>query len=113
MQYLREIPELDVQTGLRYCMDEEFYKDILKEYMQADKLDKLEQFFAAKDWNNYRTIVHALKSTSLTIGAVVLSEGAKALEMAAAEGDESYIISHHQAVMEQYTSLVEKLQRIL
>ena len=113
MQYLREIPELDVQTGLRYCMDEEFYEDILKEYMQADKLDKLEQFFAAKDWNNYRTIVHALKSTSLTIGAVVLSEGAKALEMAAAEGDESYIISHHQAVMEQYTSLVEKLQRIL
>lgn len=113
MQGLESIPELDIQTGLRYCMDQGLYEEILQEYIQTDKADKLEQFFDAKDWDNYRIIVHALKSTSLTIGAISLSEGAKALEMAAKDGDESYLISHHQAVMEQYTSLLGKLQKIL
>ena len=53
--------------------------------MKSDKAVKMSQFFEGEDWENYRTIVHALKSTSLTIGAVQLSEEAKALEMAAKE----------------------------
>ena len=85
----------------------------MKEYVQADKTAGMEQFFHARDWENYRIIIHALKSTSLTIGAISLSEGAKALEMAARDGDESYIIAHHQSVMEQYVSLLSKLQKIL
>lgn len=113
MQCLEEISELDVQTGINYCMDREFYQEMLKEYVQADKTAGMEQFFHARDWENYRIIIHALKSTSLTIGAISLSEGAKALEMAARDGDESYIIAHHQSVMEQYVSLLSKLQKIL
>ncbi len=113
MQCLGEISELDIQTGLSYCMDKEFYEEMLKEYTQADKVAQMEQFFDARDWENYRTIVHALKSTSLTIGAISLSEEAKELEMAAKAGDESYIISHHQAVMEKYINLLGRLQKIL
>ena len=33
--------------------------------------------------------------------------------VSAMDGDESYIISHHQAAMEKYTSLLNKLQKIL
>ena len=77
------------------------------------KESSLEQFFDAKDWENYRITLHALKSTSLTIGAVALSEEAKALEMAAKNGDESYILSHHQAVMEQYINLLNSLKGAL
>ena len=113
MQRLASIPELDVNTGLDYCMDRDFYEEVLREYMLADKVDKIEQFFNEKDWNNYRTLVHALKSTSLTIGAVSLSDEAKALEMAAKDGDEDYIISHHRAVVEKYRSLSDKLRSIL
>lgn len=113
MQELDEIPELDVPTGLRYCMNKEFYEDMLKEYRKTDKAAQIQQFFDAKDWYNYRTLIHALKSTSLTIGAIELSEGAKALEMAAKDGDENYILSHHQEVMEKYVSLLGKLQKIL
>ena len=79
----------------------------------SDKAVELERFFAARDWNNYKTIIHGLKSTSLTIGAISLSEEAKALEAAAKNGDESYILSHHQGTMENYTSLLGKLQKIL
>lgn len=34
-------------------------------------------------------------------------------EMAAKDGDESYIMAHHQAVMEEYESLLDKLKAIL
>lgn len=113
IQCLEELPELDVPTGLRYCMDKEFYIEILQEYIRSDKLAELERFFDARDWNNYRTVIHGLKSTSLTIGAISLSEEAKALEAAAKNGDESYIMSHHQATMENYISLLGKLKKIL
>lgn len=112
MQYLEEMPELDVKTGLRYCMNKELYEEILQEYVRSDKLAELERFFDARDWHNYRTIIHGLKSTSLTIGAISLSEEAKALEAAAKNEDEGYILSHHQAVMEHYTGLLGKLQKI-
>lgn len=112
-QSLEQISELDVQTGLRYCMDEKFYEEILREYVQSDKTAGLEQFFDARDWDNYSIIIHGLKSTSLTIGAVSLSEEAKALEMAAKSGDENYILPHHPAVMERYINLLDRLQKIL
>lgn len=113
MQSLEAIPELDVQTGLSYCMDEEFYIEMLKEYIHADKLSALGQFFDAGDWNNYCTSIHALKSTSLTIGAVALSEDAKELEMAAKAGEEEYILSHHKEVIEKYINLLSKLVEIV
>ncbi len=114
MQQLEKLEGLDVQTGLLYCMnDEAFYAEMLKEYVKADKVSKLNQFFAEEDWNNYRTTVHALKSTSLTIGAVHLSEEAKALEMAAKEEDTAYIRSHHKEAMEEYTGLTDRMKEIL
>lgn len=114
MQQLEKLEGLDVGIGLSYCMnDEDFYVEMIQEYLKADKTQKGNQFLAEKDWNNYETIVHSLKSTSHTIGAVPLSEEAKALEMAAKEGDENYIMSHHSAVMEKYRNLLNGLQKVL
>ncbi|MGN0132192.1 MAG: ATP-binding protein [Lachnospiraceae bacterium] len=114
MQQLEKLDGLDVQTGLSYCMKEEdFYIEMLTEYLKADKVSKMEQFFAAEDWDNYRTIVHALKSTSLTVGVVHLSEEAKALETAAKEGNLDYIRSHHKDVLEEYISLTDRMKEIL
>ena len=113
MQRLEKIPQLDIKTGLSYCVDNDFYQEMLKEYLQADKTSVLGEFLDEKDWDNYRTLVHALKSTSLTIGAVTLSEEAKALEMAARDGDESYILSHHQSVMIHYIDLLDSLKDAL
>ena len=113
MQQLIQMEGLDVKTGLLYCMDEEdFYLEILKDYMQADKVSTMKQFFAEEDWDNYRTVVHALKSTSLTIGAVHLSEEAKALEMAAKEEDTDYIRSHHKDVLDEYIRLTDRLKEV-
>ena len=114
MHQLEKLEGLDVKTGLIYCMNEEdFYIEMLQEYMKADKASGMRQFFAAGDWDNYRITVHALKSTSLTIGAVHLSEEAKALEMAAKEGDVEFIRSHHDDTLEEYSRLKDRLQEIV
>ena len=114
MQRLESLEGLDVKTGLSYCMNEEdFYVEMLGEYLKSDKVSKLELFFADEDWDNYRTLVHALKSTSLTIGAAHLSEAAKALEMAAKDGDADYIRSHHKAALDEYIELMGRIKEIL
>ncbi|MGN0513806.1 MAG: ATP-binding protein [Lachnospiraceae bacterium] len=114
MQQLEKLEGLDVKTGLSYCMHEEdFYVEILKEYLKADKVSKLKQFYDDEDWDNYAIIVHALKSSSLTIGAVCLSEKAKALEMAAKEGNADYIRAHHKEALEEYIELTDRMKEIL
>ncbi|MDD6492823.1 MAG: ATP-binding protein, partial [Firmicutes bacterium] len=114
LQRLEQLEGLDVKTGLTYCMSEEdFYIEMLQEFLQADKASQLKHFLAEEDWDNYRTTVHALKSTSLTIGAAHLSGEAKALEMAAKEGNMDYIRSHHDGVMDEYKELTDHLKEIL
>lgn len=114
LQRLEQLEGLDVKTGLTYCMNEEdFYTEMLQEFLQADKASQLKHFLAEEDWDNYRTTVHALKSTSLTIGAAHLSGEAKALEMAAKEGNMDYIWSHHDGVMDEYKELTDHLKEIL
>lgn len=82
---------------------------IIHIHQDYDKRADLEQFFAQEDWENYRIMVHALKSTSLNIGAVELSEQAKALEMAAKSGDTAYVKKHHGEVLRRYKGLCDEL----
>lgn len=111
MNRLREVKELDLATGLSYCMkDESFYLELLQEYIHPEKTEKLQQFYDSEDWNNYRITAHALKSTSLTLGAVHLSETAKALEYAARDQNTEFIRLHHEAAIEEFMDLQEKIK---
>jgi HPt (histidine-containing phosphotransfer) domain-containing protein len=105
---------IDTAVGMSYCMDDEdFYGEMLAEYMKSEKKTAMVKFYEAKDWENYRITVHALKSTSLTIGAATLSEQAKALEMACKENNETYIINNHEQVLKCYEGLLAKLDKAL
>ena len=90
--------------------DESFYLELLQEYIHPEKTEKLQQFYDSEDWNNYRITAHALKSTSLTLGAVHLSETAKALEYAARDQDTEFIRLHHEAAIEEFMDLQEKIK---
>ena len=107
-------PFLDTDTGMTYCAsNEEFYLEMIGTYLEDSKLADIEKCYGEKDWANYRVLVHALKSTSLSIGAVPLSEKAKALEMAAKEGDASYIESNHADCMAAYKALLAGIDAAL
>ena len=88
---------IDKALGMSYVMDmEDLYQEILQVYLEEAPQMKadIESSFATEDWDLYRTKVHALKSTSLNIGASSLSEAAKECEYAckrlAGEATEGY-----------------------
>lgn len=102
---------LDMATGLAYCMnDKKFYKEMLDEYVKSEKTAELKEYFENGDLEYYRITVHAVKSTSLTIGAIKIYEDAKALEMACKEGNLDFVKQNHEAFMEEYKSLVRGIQ---
>lgn len=106
-----KFPSLNIPLGMGYCMDDEaFFMEIIDTYIGADRREVLEKEYAEESWKNYQVHMHALKSSSLTIGAEKLSEHAKALELAAKDADYPYIREHHKEVMAEYEQLLTELQ---
>lgn len=100
----------DVETGVFYTGgDEETYEEILSMYVRKgpEKLKFIERLFSEKSWKDYVIEVHALKSSSLTIGSVKLSEMAKELELAGKAGDYGVIEEKNAAMLEMYERVVE------
>ena len=105
-------PMLDIKAGMSCCMeDAEFYTEMIEIYLQGDKRQVIEKAIETGNMKEYETYVHALKSTSLNIGATDLSERARALEFAAKEGNIRYIEENHGAVMQKYGELLGSLQK--
>ena len=103
-------PELNINLGLTYCMnDETFYQEMIQEFADGDKRELLKECLASENYNDFGTYVHAVKSTALSIGAEHLSEKAKLLEKAAKEADTSYINSHFEEFLLEYSSLIQKI----
>ena len=84
-----------------------FYIDGLK------KTDYLETLARAEDLAEYRIEVHGLKSAAANLGAMKLSEKAKAHEQAAIDGDVEYIRSHYQDLLENYRGQLSEIYRVL
>lgn len=102
---------LDREVGLEYCAgDDEIYREILEGYAEEDRREELMKFYEAGDLANYRVVAHAIKSTSLTIGATDLSEKAKTLEYAAADGDWDFINANNGELLKMYSEILEKIK---
>jgi CheY-like chemotaxis protein len=111
---LKKLSFLNIQKGLAYCGDsEDIYKEVLESYTDTNRDKDIQNYFEKRDWDNYRVQVHALKSTSLTIGAEELSDLAKSIEMATRENDIKFIEEHHDDMVAMYVELLAKLKYIL
>lgn len=106
---------INTAAGLKYCVDdEEFYKSLLIQFASesAEKIESMKAYYGKKDWHNYEILVHALKSTSKMIGAVDLSEKAKALEMAAKASDEEFITANHEQALMDYGRICGEIKAL-
>ncbi len=104
-----EADGFDTSSALRYLQqDEDLYRDLLRQFVTdaPGKQDQLSASLAQDDCGGYAIVVHALKSTSLTIGATQLSELARALEEAAKAGQSSFLRQQHKDLLEHYTQTV-------
>ncbi|MCR5785876.1 MAG: DegV family EDD domain-containing protein [Eubacterium sp.] len=105
---------LDTETGLKFCLsDEEFYTQILNEYVNADKSLVLNAAYVSENWADYKIYIHSLKSTSLNIGAIDLSNAAFRLEEECRANNIDYIKANHDKVMKMYTDILNKLKHTL
>ncbi|MDE5820178.1 MAG: response regulator [Lachnospiraceae bacterium] len=108
------VPELDVLLGLEYSIgDKKFYTEMLRMFAEQSKIPMLNEHYGHADWGQYHTLVHALKSTALSIGLVRLSEQARQLEYAAKRSDAAYITAFHSEVMEYYGDCIRQIQQQL
>ena len=105
-----------MQMGLDYCAgDEDFYREMLGMFSgqgQA-KREEIAALYESGDWPEYAVKVHALKSTSLTIGAEELSAQAKELELAGKRGDGDFIRERHPALLQAHAQLCGRIAGIL
>ncbi|MGN0506684.1 MAG: ATP-binding protein [Lachnospiraceae bacterium] len=103
---------IDRKKGIRYCGgNEEDYEEVVQMYYSTGlkKCREIRQMYEEKNWKNYTILVHALKSTSLGIGATELGEMAKALEAAGKEENIAYITEHHEEVMQEYEAVLKEI----
>lgn len=103
---------INSQIGLDYCCgDENFYLEMLRMFYDqgAERRDEISALYEAGNWEDYAVKVHALKSTSLTIGAEALSERAKALERAGKKEDIAFIRENHQELMRMYEEVCSSI----
>lgn len=111
---LEKLIGFDTELGMSFCLDDEdCYREILEEYVNSNSYSELNSLYDNKDWTNYRIKIHAVKSTSKTIGAVELSDMALALEEACKNQDEDYIIASHSRCMEQYEIVLNTIKKAL
>ncbi len=106
---------INVKMGLDYCCgEEEFYDEMLQMFSSQyeEKKNEIIAFYDVDNWADYAVKVHALKSTSLTIGAEELSAYAKELELAGKRGDVEYIREHHPALLRMYEEVCERIAEI-
>ncbi len=110
--FVFDIPELDVGSGLGHCGSKQSYMLTLKMYLDtaAKNADDLEKFWNAGDLKNTTIRVHALKSTSRVIGALSLGEHAAELEKAGDAGDVEKLKNELPGLIEDYRKLAASLE---
>ena len=107
-------PDINLETALRYCMDSKsFLQQMLTTFTDAKRAEKIQAAFDSGDVKNYQILVHALKSTSLSIGAENLSDRAKSLELAAKENNVDEIQANHGDLMANYEKVREEISKWL
>lgn len=107
-------PQADLSLGLSYCgQNPDIYLTVMQTYGENPKTDDLAAFYENKDLENYRILVHGIKSSSLNIGFSQLSEKAKALEMAARENDWNFITKKHDEFFEEYKTALNAINSSL
>ncbi len=105
------IGDLDISKGILYCGNKENYLEILSTQRDSAKeiLDQIQGYFDNEDWKNYIIAVHGIKSSMMSIGAVVLSEKAKALEFAGKGEEFDYIRENHVDMTEEFKRVMQIL----
>ena len=106
----------ETDKALSFCGgDISLYRELLSDYVRVfpDKKKGLDESLAAGDLKEFEVKIHALKSTSKTIGASELAERALILEEAAENVESAKIRDVYPDFAMQYEALAQRVTQIL
>ena len=105
------IGDLDISKGIMYCGNQENYLEILASQRDSGKetISHAQDLYEKEDWKNYIIVVHGIKSAMMSIGAVKLSEMAKALEFAGKGEDYDFIRREHPVMRKEFERVMQIL----
>lgn len=110
------LKDVDIDYGIKNCGGKlNDYLQVLKiTYEYGEKqLNELRTAWNNNDLEFYTIKIHALKSSSLNIGARDISEAAKAQEMEGKAGNSSFIAEHMQSFCDEYQKLIDSIETVL
>lgn len=110
-----ELEDIDYKLSMfKNGLDINSYIDILKTFYNdgKEKINKL-NYYSKEELKRYTIEVHAIKSSSASIGAYTLSEKAKILEDASRNGDILTIQNNHNDFIKQYNSILDDIKKHL
>ena len=111
-----KVSGLSLESGLMLCdNDIEILLEVIKVYVKSAKaiFKRIEEAYTTKNFHNYAIEVHGVKSASKNIGANLLSEEARKLEMESKAENETYVFTHHEQFFEDYHKMIEELAEAL
>ena len=111
-----EVVQINTKSALAYCKnDMNFYQELLHKFVvDADKKkSEIDHYLKREDYDNYRIVIHALKSTAKMIGADALSELAQELEAAVQNKDIGYVREYHEEMLLEYSRVVDRISETL
>ena len=106
---------IDRAIGLQYCLDDELYQQVLKSYLEQGQDYKIQvpSHYEAKNWREYAIVAHAIKSSSLSIGAVTLSDLAKEQEFLGKAENEEEISRTYEAFFKEFCETLTEIASML
>ena len=107
-------PFLNVEEGVVHCTgSEEFYLEILSDYVKESLESVLERAIQEEDWKSYLIQVQSLKSSSLTIGAEEVTNAAAMVEQAVKDEKLDQAKQGHAALLVKYRQLLDQIRGAL
>ena len=91
----------------------EVYRELLATFYDSDSMSEAQQYYDARDLENYRITVHGLKSSARYIGADTLSDKAKELEDYSKRSDWESIDREHGFIIPLYRRVADSIKSYL
>ncbi len=107
---------IDLTLGLKNMGDDQdIYIDVASTALREGRkqITKIREYYESGDMDSYIILVHGIKSGMAGLGAVSMSEHAKAHEFAGKEGRFEYIASDVNALIEHFGQVLEELEVLL
>ena len=111
----QKLMHIDRAIGLQYCMDDELYRQVLESYLEQgqDYKEQLPVYFEAGNWKDYAIVAHAIKSSSLSIGAVTLSDLAKEQEFLGKDANAEEISRTYEGFYQEFCETLVEIKEML